>query len=245
MITLPELAHYSTDFPDHAQALTEPNGLLAFGGDLSVKRLESAYRQGIFPWFSQDEPILWWSPDPRGVLPLDELYISKSTRKWLNKSQHTITINHAFDAVITECAAIPRSPIVHEDGSIVQNGTWITQSMINAYKDLHKAKLAHSIEVWNEANQLVGGLYGVGINGVFCGESMFHIEPNTSKLAFIALVRHMEQYNGIFIDCQMQNPYLASMGVIEVPRYEYLQKLHLATDMRMPLDMWQPQGVVL
>ena len=132
MITLPELAHYSTDFPDPAQALTEPNGLLAFGGDLSVERLENAYRRGIFPWFSANEPILWWSPDPRGVLPLDALYISKTTRKWLNKSQHSITINHAFDAVITACAAIPRGPIVHEDGSIVENGTWITQTMVNA-----------------------------------------------------------------------------------------------------------------
>ena len=245
MITLPELAHYSTDFPDPAQALTEPNGLLAFGGDLSVERLENAYRRGIFPWFSANEPILWWSPDPRGVLPLDALYISKTTRKWLNKSQHSITINHAFDAVITACAAIPRGPIVHDDGSIVENGTWITQTMVNAYQSLHKAKLAHSIEIWDPSGQLVGGLYGIGLNGVFCGESMFHTQTNTSKLAFIALVHHMQQYNGAFIDCQMQNPYLASMGVIEVSRHDYLKQLHSATDMVMPSDMWQPQGIIL
>ena len=130
MITLPELAHYSTDFPDPLQALVEPNGLLAFGGDLSVKRLTSAYAKGIFPWFSADEPILWWSPDPRGVLPLDELYISKTTKKWLKHSTHTITINHAFVDVIQACATIPRGPILTEDGTIQHARLQIGDSLI-------------------------------------------------------------------------------------------------------------------
>ena len=245
MITLPELAHYSTDFPEPLQALVEPNGLLAFGGDLSVKRLISAYAKGIFPWFSTDEPILWWSPDPRGVLPLDELYISKTTKKWLKQSTHTITINHAFVDVIQACATIPRGPIITEDGAIQHNGIWITQAMIEAYIELHRARHAHSIEIWNKSGHLVGGLYGVSIGGVFCGESMFHTEPNTSKLAFISLVQHMKKHNGLFIDCQLQNPYLASMGVIEVSRELYLEKLQLAIALPSAQSMWSPQEVKL
>lgn len=245
MITLPELAHYSTDFPDPNQALVEPNGLLAFGGDLSVKRLISAYSRGIFPWFSTDEPILWWSPNPRGVLPIEQLYISKTTKKWLKKSTHTITINHSFVDVIKACSSIPRGPIIADDGTVVDNGTWITQEMIEAYIALHHAGHAHSVEIWNAAGELVGGLYGVSIGGVFCGESMFHTEPNTSKLAFISLVKHMHSHSGLFIDCQLQNPYLASMGVIEVDRDLYLDKLHLATSITPSPQMWLPQDVVL
>jgi leucyl/phenylalanyl-tRNA--protein transferase len=245
MITLPELAHYSTEFPEPSQALVEPNGLLAFGGDLSVKRLLSAYARGVFPWFSADEPILWWSPDPRGVLPLDELYINKSTKKWLRQSSYKVTINYAFVNVIKACASIPRGPIIADDGTIQHNGTWITQTMIEAYIDLHRAGHAHSIEIWNENGELVGGLYGVSIGGVFCGESMFHIEPNTSKLAFISLVQHMKRHNGLFIDCQLQNPYLASMGVIEVPRELYLEKLQLAVALPSAPSMWSPQEIVL
>ncbi len=244
MITLPELAHYSTAFPDLDQALSEPNGLLAFGGDLSVKRLVSAYQKGVFPWYSEDEPILWWSPDPRGLLALDDLYISKSTQKWLKKSTHTVTINHAFVDVIHACANIPRSPIVNASGDVIENGTWITDEMVAAYIDLHQSGFAHSIEVWDQ-EALVGGLYGVSLGGVFCGESMFHLQPNTSKLAFISLVKHMRQHNGLLIDCQMQNPYLASMGVQEVPRHIYLQQLKHAIAISVPTSMWQPQAMTI
>ena len=155
-------------FPAPQLALTDPNGLLAFGGDLSVQRLLLAYHNGIFPWFSEGEPILWWSPDPRGILELDEFLCSRSLAKLARSPRYQVSLNQAFDQVIQACATVPRG----------SQGTWITGRMIKAYQALHRAGHAHSVEVW-EQEQLVGGLYGISVGSVFCGESMFHCQSNT------------------------------------------------------------------
>ena len=211
MITLHKL-NSSYNFPPAEEALVQPNGLLAFGGDLSVGRLIAAYSNGIFPWFSDGEPILWWTPDPRGIIFTEEYASSKSLLKYLRKHRPKVTINHAFVEVINACATVPRS----------DDGTWITTQMIEAYIHLHKAGFAHSVEVWLD-DKLVGGLYGVFINSVFCGESMFSHSPNSSKVAFHYLVEHLKQFNISIIDCQMQNPHLKTLGCKSVPRSEFLQ----------------------
>jgi leucyl/phenylalanyl-tRNA--protein transferase len=211
-------------------AHSDPNGLLAFGGDLSAKRLLLAYSSGIFPWFSRDEPIMWWSPDPRGILPLDNFKCSKSLKKFARNCDYRITINCAFDQVIDICAAIPRN----------DSGTWITDNMLNAYKNLHQLGHAHSVEVWNK-DDLVGGLYGITVGKVFCGESMFHKTTNASKLAMFSLVELLKSQAAEFIDCQMQNPHLASLGCIEVSRDSFLTMLHKQSQQSFDKDVWQPQ----
>jgi leucyl/phenylalanyl-tRNA--protein transferase len=215
-------------FPSPEVALEEPNGLLAFGGDLSAKRLLLAYSLGIFPWYSGDEPLMWWSPNPRGILPLDEFVCSKSLAKLSRKCGYKISVNKAFNQVIDACASIPRN----------DSGTWITQEMIAAYKNLHSLGHAHSIEVWDN-EQLIGGLYGVVSGMVFCGESMFHKVTNASKLASLALVNLMKKHGGKFIDCQMQNSHLASLGCVEVPRVEFLALLHQHSNQCFANDVWQ------
>ena len=217
-------------FPPADIALIEPNGLLAFGGNLSAERLLLAYSSGIFPWFSQDEPIMWWSPDPRGILPLEHFKCSKSLKKFARNCDYEITINNAFDQVIDICATIPRN----------DSGTWITDDMINAYKNLHRLGHAHSVEVWSE-NILVGGLYGIIVGKVFCGESMFHKATNTSKLAMFALVELLKSQKAEFIDCQMQNSHLASLGCIEVPRSRFLALLAEQSQQTFEHGVWQPQ----
>lgn len=217
-------------FPPAHIALTEPNGLLAFGGDLSAKRLLLAYKSGIFPWFSQNEPVMWWSPDPRGILPLDNFKCSKSLKKFVRNCDYQITINSAFNQVIDECATIPRN----------DSGTWITYDMINAYKNLHSLGHAHSIEVWNE-DTLVGGLYGIMVGKVFCGESMFHKVTNASKVAMFSLVEILKSQEAEFIDCQMQNPHLASLGCIEMPRDKFLIMLQQQSQQTFDKRVWQPQ----
>lgn len=213
MITLHKLnANY--DFPPAEDALSEPNGLLAFGGDLSIGRLVEAYSNGIFPWFSEGEPILWWTPDPRGVIFTDDYSSSKSLLKHIRRHTPRVTINHSFNMVISACATVPRS----------DNGTWITTQMINAYIQLHQAGFAHSIEVWQD-EQLVGGLYGVFIDSVFCGESMFSHTSNGSKVAFHYLVEHLRKFEIKLIDCQMQNPHLKTLGCQSVSRSEFLALL--------------------
>jgi leucyl/phenylalanyl-tRNA--protein transferase len=221
-------------FPPAKVALIEPNGLLAFGGDLSPRRLLLAYSSGIFPWFSQDEPIMWWSPDPRGILPLDNFNCSKSLKKFARNCDYQITINNAFDQVIDICAAIPRN----------DSGTWITDDMIQAYKNLHQLGYAHSVEVWSE-NNLVGGLYGVIAGKVFCGESMFHKATNASKLAMLSLIEYLKSQGAEFIDCQMQNPHLASLGCIEVPRTKFLTMLSEQNQQSFDKTVWQPQTLHL
>lgn len=199
-------------FPHPDLALDEPNGLLAYGGDLSVERLVTAYENGIFPWFSEGEPLLWWSPNPRGVLLLDDYHCTRSLAKLIRQDKYQIHFNTQFEQVIRHCANAKRS----------DKGTWITEDMILAYISLHRAGFAHSVEILTSDDVLVGGLYGVGLGKVFCGESMFHTEANTSKLAFHALVRHMQKHGSRFIDCQMQTPHLATFGTGEIPRKEFL-----------------------
>lgn len=220
----------SLAFPDPEFALQDPNGLLAVGGDLTPDRLKLAYNQGIFPWFSEGEPILWWSPDPRGVILLDNLYINKTLKKFIRKSPFRLSVNKAFTQVIQKCASAP-----FRDGA-----TWILPNMLSAYIELHKQGHAHSIEVWQD-DELVGGLYGVATNGFFSGESMFYSENNASKLALIALSRILKE-NGInFIDCQLLNPFLAAMGCTEIARQEFLSLKNSAINTIVDKDMWTPR----
>lgn len=198
------------DFPDYE--FTTKDGIIALGGDLSEERLIYAYKNGIFPWFSEGDPIVWYCPFERMVLFPDEINVSKSMRKIINKNEFVITENKAFDQVIYNCKSIDRS-----DGF----GTWITDDMEQAYINLHKKGIAKSIEIWLN-DELVGGLYGLEINTVFCGESMFSKVSNASKLAFIYLVKS-QQYK--LIDCQIYNDHLASLGAREIDRNTFLSIL--------------------
>ncbi len=203
------------DFPVVEDALDEPNGLLAIGGDLSAERLLSAYRHGIFPWFSEGQPILWWSPDPRMVLYPQELKISRSMQKRLKQPDYEVRFNTAFREVMQACSRVVRPD---------QDGTWITDEMIDAYCALHAAGYALSAETWIDG-ELVGGLYGVRIGRMFYGESMFHLVSNASKIAFIRLVEELQRQNCGLIDCQMHTTHLASLGAREIPRREFCQQL--------------------
>lgn len=201
-------------FPRPELALDEPNGLLAVGGDLTPRRLLTAYRNGIFPWYSEGEPILWWSPDPRAVLYPDELKISRSLRKTLRRGDYRITLDSAFEQVIAACAA-PRSQ---------QSGTWIVEEMQQAYRTLHRLGFAHSVECWH-GEELVGGLYGVSLGKVFFGESMFSRRSDASKVAFAHLVRQLTAWGYPLIDSQVGNDHMFSLGVREIPRSDYLALL--------------------
>jgi len=196
--------------------LANKNGLLAVGGDLSSERLLLAYKSGIFPWYNEGEPIIWYSPDPRMVLFPHQLKISKSMRRLIRKNEFTITYNQNFEAVISNCKNIFRETD--------QGGTWITSEMKQAYIKLHKKGIAKSVEVW-QGKELVGGLYGIDLGTVFCGESMFSKVSNSSKLAFIYLTQKLEKENYKLIDCQVYNPHLASLGAKEIPRKEFLKFL--------------------
>jgi leucyl/phenylalanyl-tRNA--protein transferase len=212
MIHLPLLdADLPEAFPLPASALTEPNGLLAFGGDLSPMRLLAAYRRGIFPWFSAGEPILWWSPDPRCVLHTERLHVHRSLRRQLAGKHWQLTIDHAFADVMRACAA----PRIHD------SGTWITHDMIDAYVRLHALGHAHSVEVWDD-ERLVGGIYGVAAGQLFCGESMFSAESGGSKVALIALAQLLHAMGFPLIDTQVANPHTLSLGAEEIPRREFL-----------------------
>ena len=197
-------------FPSPELALFEPNGLLALGGDLSCKRLIQAYSKGIFPWFNEDEPILWWSPDPRMVLFPAELKISRSLRKALQKHNYQVFADRSFDQVIAGCAA-PR----HK-----QRGTWINPGMIKAYRELHLMGYAHSVETWIDG-KLAGGLYGVALGRAFFGESMFSRTSDASKIAFVHLVKQLARWRFGIIDCQMKTAHLASFGAREIPRTQF------------------------
>ena len=200
-------------FPPVTQA--NRDGILAIGGDLSQERLQLAYKSGIFPWFEDGEPIMWWSPNPRMVLFLDELIVSKSMRNILNRNIFTVTFNQNFRDVISNCQNIKR------DG---QNGTWITNDMIEAYCKLHESGIAKSVEVWQD-EKLVGGLYGIDLGHVFCGESMFSLVSNASKVAFIALVQKLKKENYKLLDCQVYNPHLESLGCREIDRTDFMKIL--------------------
>lgn len=228
--TLAYLTSDSLAFPPLESALSEPNGLIAIGGDLSTKRIISAYQNGIFPWFGEQEPIMWWSPDPRAIIPIGKLKVNRTLKKELNRHKFTVTINHAFEEVIALCA----------DAPFRQQETWIVDEMIDAYCQLHQQGHAHSIEVWQE-EQLVGGLYGVAINQYFSGESMFYQTANASKIALVALHQLLTAIDAKFIDCQLQNPFLASMGCIEIPRDTFKNLQQTAITKRVDENIWQPR----
>jgi len=215
------------DFPGVELALHEPDGLLALGGDLSVERLLLAYSRGIFPWFGPDQPILWWAPDPRLVLEPAALKISRSLKKTLRQGKFEITMDMAFNGVIEACAK--RRPD--------QSGTWITAGMMKAYRELHSAGHAHSVECWHEG-ELAGGLYGVAIGRVFFGESMFTRVTDASKIAFVALTRQLERWGFPLIDCQVHTGHLESLGASMVPRQQFSQILQRECHPQNEAPIW-------
>ena len=219
-------------FPDVSQALSEPDGLLAAGGDLSVARLLAAYTRGIFPWYEDGQPILWWSPNPRCVLWPEKLHVSRRLRQQLRNSSAELRFNTAFDVVMRACAGKRRS----------QQGTWITAEMISAYETLHRDGWAHSVEIW-DANGLAGGLYGLCIGKVFFGESMFSARPNTSKMAMQGLTRHMQATGLELLDCQVASPHLFTLGAEFMPRSEFSAFLRKACDPPEPHDAWPAEPI--
>ena len=232
-----QLNNNNLAFPPVENALTEPNGLLAVGGDLQTKRLIEAYSQGIFPWFSENDPFMWWSPDPRAIIKLNDLRINRTLRKALKKSPYKITLNTAFEEVIELCS----------DAPFRDDGIWIVPEMQAAYINLHQLGYAHSIEVWQTTDddtlipkqELVGGLYGVAINGFFSGESMFYTKANASKFALVALAKLLKSINVDFIDCQLLNPFLADMGAIEISRENFINRKQIAINKAVAKDFWQ------
>ena len=215
-------------FPPVDRALTDPNGLLAAGGALPVDRLLRAYRRGIFPWYSEGQPVLWWSPDPRMVLRPGAIAISRSLRKQLRRSDFEVRTDTAFVRVVRACAE-PR------DG---QPGTWITSEMATAYANLHEAGYAHSVETWI-GSELAGGLYGVSIGRMFFGESMFSRASDASKIALAHLARQLERWEFGLIDCQMSTPHLASLGAREMPRAEFIRSLVELVNYATRLGAWR------
>lgn len=214
-------------FPPVELALAQPNGLLAVGGDLSPERLLDAYRHGIFPWFNADDPILWWSPNPRMVLFPGEFKISHSLRKTLRNGNYEVRTDTAFEQVMRACAA-PREG---------QAGTWILEEMIAAYCALHRRGYAHSVETWVDG-ELVGGLYGMAIGKMFYGESMFSRRTDASKIAIAYLAKQLERDEFGMIDCQMNTPHLASLGAREIPRDEFIRRLQELIHCP-PINLWR------
>lgn len=216
-------------FPPVEEA--EQDGLLAVGGDLAVGRLLNAYQAGIFPWYSHDEPILWWSPDPRFVLYPSQIKVSKSMKQVLKKNQFKVTLNKNFEDVITACKKVNRNG---------QLGTWITQDMLEAFVALHKAGYAHSVEVWNNKGELAGGLYGVAIGACFFGESMFTYQSNASKTAFIVLVKKLQSLGYQLIDCQVYTKHLESLGASMIERTVFIQQLKKFCTLSIPFNWSLP-----
>ncbi len=205
-------------FPPVEQA--GPEGIVAAGGNLSPEMLLSAYAQGLFPWFSEGDPILWWSPDPRFVLFPEDLRVPRSLRRAINSGQFEIRFDTAFDAVIEACRTVPRPG---------QNGTWITSEMLEAYRELHRLGYAHSVEAYIEG-RLAGGLYGVSLGAAFFGESMFAHEADASKVAFVTLIRHLAAERFEFVDCQIYTEHLSRFGATDLPRAEFKRRLQTALD---------------
>ncbi|MBU1610408.1 MAG: leucyl/phenylalanyl-tRNA--protein transferase [Proteobacteria bacterium] len=208
-------------FPDPEHA--DPDGLLAVGGDLTPERLISAYSTGVFPWYAENSPILWWSTNPRLVLFPDQLHVSRSLRRVLNRECYSVTYDTAFDDVIRQCAATPRPD---------QDGTWLVPEMVEAYTEMHRLGLCHSVEAWRDG-ELAGGLYGISLGRAFFGESMFFSEPDASKVAFVHLVRTLAAWDFQFIDCQQTTSHLKRFGASEISRRRFLdllgQALHFPT----------------
>lgn len=220
-------------FPPVNTALTDPNGLLAVGGDLSPRRLLAAYRQGIFPWYSPGDPILWWSPDPRMVLVPDELRITRSLAKTLRNTDYQVRLDTRFAEVVAACANAPRAG---------QNGTWITGEMQAAYRGLHAIGHAHSVETWIDG-ELAGGLYGVAVGRAFFGESMFARRRDASKIALAHLCAHLKRRDFGIIDCQMETAHLASLGARPIPRVRFAAVLAGLVDAGGPPERWPAHAI--
>lgn len=216
-------------FPSTEKALQDPEGLLAVGGNLSTTRLLKAYRNGIFPWYKEGQPILWWSPNFRGVLYTNKIKISASLRRTLRKHPWRVTFDGDFKQTITACAA-PRN---------YSRGTWITAEMIEAYTALHRQGYAHSIELWDFRKRLIGGIYGVLIGRMFFGESMFSFQTNASKVALVYLVAHLYQWGFPMLDCQLPSKHLSSLGAETIPRIEYIKTLVPLCNERLKNFVWK------
>ncbi len=212
-------------FPPDRRALDEPDGLIAVGGDLSPERLLAAYRRGIFPWFEEGQPILWWTPDPRLVLLPGRFHVGRTLRKRLRRGDCSVRTDTAFESVIRACAG--RRP--------GQSGTWITPAMIDAYTSLHRTGTAHSVEVWR-AGRLVGGLYGVALGAVFFGESMFSLETDASKLALHALCTGIHAAEPALVDCQVASPHLIALGAELIPRRDFVARVERGLGAASPWD---------
>lgn len=217
-------------FPDVAKALSEPDGLLAVGGNLSVKTLLNAYSKGIFPWFAEEQPILWWSPSVRAIIVPSAIHVSKNMQKMLRRQAYCLAADTAFADVVMQCSA--------------REQTWITDDMRVAYGELHRGGMAHSVEVYDQSKRLIGGLYGVFVGNCFCGESMFSHRDNASKLALIALAQFLQRYGCELIDCQLPTKHLQSMGAQSVSRADFVEKLDKMRNNRYLLnrrwtDLWQ------
>lgn len=217
-------------FPDVAVALRDPDGLLAFGGDLSPERLLYAYRHGIFPWYSEGQPILWWSPDPRAVMFPDSFHISCSLNKRLRQGRFEASFDTAFENVIKGCAGLRRKQ--------PEGGTWITPAMQHAYTQLHRLGYAHSLEIVMDG-ELAGGLYGVALGGVFFAESMFSLRDNVSKIALACLAKQLSAWKFGLIDCQMYSDHLARLGSVSIPRTEFMHLLQRYTVLPDHKGHWQ------
>ena len=220
-----------TSFPPTSLALTDPNGLLAVGGDLSPARLIAAYSKGIFPWFNDGQPILWWSPEPRMVFTPGDIHQSKSLKNYVKKTPCSVTLNCDFEAVIAHC----RQPRAQQDG------TWITDEMMEAYIELHYQGFAHSVETRAADGRLIGGFYGVGIGAVFFGESMFSLQSNASKIAITQFSQWAQEKCFAMIDCQVENPHLQTLGGNLISRrdFELVLKEHTTAKMDHFKDLWQ------
>ena len=214
-------------FPNPRHAASE--GLLAFGGDLSPNRLLTAYRKGIFPWYSDGDPILWWSPDPRSILYPKNFKLSKSFRRVLKNSGFIVKFDHAFERVIEYCSQVPREG---------QSGTWLLDEMREAYIELHHMGYAHSVEVYLDG-ELVGGLYGLSMGKAFFGESMFSLKSNSSKVAFKALSDTLDSRGYDFIDCQVRNDHLVSLGAVDIPRDRFLDELDRSLQKSSDIGSWR------
>lgn len=221
----------SAPFPPLTGALRAPDGLLAVGGDLSVPRLVNAYRHGCFPWFGPGDPLLWWAPDPRWVLPSDAIHVSRRFARWLRGCAWTVSFNRDFDAVIAGCAETPRAG---------QDGTWIVPEMVAAYRGLHRAGHAHAMAVHDAGGGLVGGIYGVGLGRMFFGESMFSRVSNGSRVALLALCRHLASRGAPVVDCQLHSAHLARQGARPMARSEFAALAARLCDAPVPATLWQP-----
>jgi leucyl/phenylalanyl-tRNA--protein transferase len=216
------------EFPPSSAALDSPNGLIAVGGELCSERLMAAYRRGIFPWYESPQPVMWWTPDPRSVLPPDQLHISRSLRKTLLRGTFQLTVDHCFSRVIEQCAA------TRKEGP----GTWIGDEMRAAYTRLHRQGVAHSVEVWDLQGALVGGLYGVSLGRIFFGESMFSTQANASKVAMVALAHVLKRADFALIDCQLESEHLNSLGARNIDRLDFERLLDQNVDESIDQEIW-------